>query len=262
MKITHLIIAFLMLPLIASAGTVTLSGTCPSKLVNGNASFSLSNSGNESATSLIITLHFIGNVTSNKSVQIGKIAPAQSLNVSVPVSGNGNSGTFGSYFLVAYRQDSSVFSAIFPCLIDIGNGTASQLLVNSEVVSKISGNSTVNVSVVNGGYTSINASVDLVLPIGLSAPFGSHKALLLGPSSRDGIFFPVTYPNGTGSYAGAVVVSYQENGLNHASLSTITIGTQGLKKGMQLGALLEYAVAIVFVAFVILILRARLRRKG
>lgn len=254
-------IMFIAFAAVANAGTVTLTGTCPSSVVNGSANFMLNNSGNESATNLVITLHFIGNVTSNRSVQVSSIGPSQGINATLPVSGNGSRGTFGSYFLVAYSQDSSVFSAIFPCLIDVGNGTASQVLVQSGVVRDSGNSSTVKVTLVNGGYGTVNASVDLVLPLGIAPLAETDRTVSVSSTSKNSIGFPISYAGGSGSYTGAVVASYQDKGVNYATLSAVAIDTNSKGSGIMPGTILEYAVIAVVVLFLLLIGRSLLSRR-
>ncbi|MDE1851755.1 MAG: hypothetical protein KGH69_03655 [Candidatus Micrarchaeota archaeon] len=254
-------VLFISLAAIASAGTVSLTGTCPSAIANGTASFMLNNTGNESATNLIVTLHFIGNATSNRSTQLNSIGPAQSVNIPLPVAGHGGTGTFGSYFLVVYQQDSSVFSAIFPCLIDIGNGTTSQILAQSSVARTSKNSSKVDLSMINGGYGTINASVDLVLPLGLSTRGNTNTHVDVKSTSKSTISFPVSYPEGSGIYTGAVITSYSIAGVDYATLSVVNIDTSPSSSGIAPGTLLGYAVGVVVVLFLLLIGRSLLVRR-
>jgi len=117
-RLTGCVLTLILLIGIASAGTVTLSGGCPPAVISNNAiSFSLSNSGNDSAFNLVLTPFIQTAESVNSSYAINSLGPGASAIVNVSVKNIREPGTSGAYFILEYQQGSAVFAAVFPCLV-------------------------------------------------------------------------------------------------------------------------------------------------
>ena len=242
------------------AGTVTLTGSCYHQINSNMIYFNISNSGNDTAYNPHI-IPFIQNVKTNETSYImSNIPPGGTDTVNITMENITANGSYGDYFLVAYQQGSSVFTATFPCLITFGKAAESQLLL-SYVESYSRGNYTINVTATNAGTSPVQANFSLILSPGIShsrdvsnvyiKPFEVHNALF-------NVYF-----NGSAdtSYSGAVVANYNANGTNFAAMTNIVLASVATGQHKTDYTILIYAIVIIII--VVLVLRIILvRMKG
>ena len=69
-------IALLVLSSSAYAGTVTLTGSCPNRVLGGAALFNLTNSGNDTAADVTIVPHIPGAHTASASYSVASLPPS------------------------------------------------------------------------------------------------------------------------------------------------------------------------------------------
>ena len=211
------IAAFALIWAAPSAGTVTLTGSCPVGIISGPVNyttFTLSNSGNQTASGLVIVPRLSGAGTYNSAESIQYLPPAQNVserfylyNFSVP-------GGYSESFVVEYAQGSSEFYALFPCLMYFGNRT--QSLTSIESINQ-SGN-TITVSIVNLAQYPINASVSLMVPPEFQASPAQLPAMVQ-PGSMANFSFSLRHQQlGSASYTIAAAVSYLHGGMHYSSL--------------------------------------------
>ncbi len=262
MRILYQTFALLLLIGIASAGTVTLTGTCgtyspSSKTIN----FTLSNSGNDSAYNLVITPTIPNTQTANGVSAINNLGPSARVVASFNITNILRRGTVPAYFTVAYQQGSEVFTAVFPCTMSLLNSTSSQVLLttNSSIVN---GNATVKIKVFNAGTVPVTANVSLILPPSFTYQSVRYSQVTLAQYQTANVTFSLSAPVGSqSSYSVAAAASYLQGNLSHASLVTFIIRPpQQVTAGV--GSLLLLGVGVVVAAVIVLIVLSLLRKRS
>lgn len=253
---------FLLLLGIVSAGTVTISVTCPSHVVNNSATFTIRNLGNESAYQLIIVPHFLG-IPTNYTQSLQTLYPGINETVSVPINQTSANGTVGAYLDIAYQQESSQFSSVFPCLVSFGNATSPGIIVESNVSRPSDGNGVVSTRFINLLDMNITLSSWLVLPPTFTYSNGARSVPLqqMGKATESE---NVSYPVSNSNFTGAVLATYMVGNRSYTSLSKFSINTSPLqvqKSGVPSIPILPIAVVVAVAVVVLLIIRASLKKK-
>ncbi len=245
---------------IAYAGTVTLTGTCTQQLNQNALSFSLHNSGNDSAFDVVV-VPVMGSLR-GAAYESNSLGPGRTFNFTEPIVQHAN-GSYAYYFTTSYEQGSSSFDAVFPCMARFGNNANGDIGLGYSV-SQDGMNYTVYVSVQNNGSADITDNVSLMLPqsfVYVSQPFELVNASAHGTA---GASFTVR-SSAAGSYSGAAVSNYQVNGTNIASMISIVLAPEGTAQGPVSGvsvlSLFELSSIIIIVMLLLLIARA-IARKG
>jgi hypothetical protein len=248
---------------IATAGTVTLTGSCATKsFEGGDMHFNLSNSGNDTAYNLVIT-PFLKNVRLLVPFYtVSSLGPNSNVTLDVDVNGITESGVSTGYFLTSYQQGTDVFSAVFPCLYTLGTTTSSQVLISQKNTVSSTGNATVTVSVFNAGLDQEQVNVSLMLPPVFKYTGVKSYLLEVGPSSTTNATFNLFIsPSTQGSYSVAASASYFDGNLSHATLSTFVIAAPTPSTGSLANIVMYAAFAVVIVVFALVIF-SMMRRRG
>jgi hypothetical protein len=252
-----IIISLLLSSGMASADTITLTGTCSSGLINAtndHIAFNLSNSGNGTATNILLIPQLSGASTYNGTVSANILPPDGSVLFSVPLSNFSYPGDYAENFLIEYDQGSSQFIALFPCLVPIIRGSQSPVI--AEGISN-SGGHAYNATLIDPS-SAVNATVQIIVPQELVANPTSIN-VHISPSKPSTINFNVSpIQSLVGSFTSAIETSYVLNGVHYASLQTfaVTIGSSGSNGS---GDLLLIFIAVIVAALIALIIASAVR---
>lgn len=255
-------VSLVLLAGVASAGTVTLTGVCVNPSLNSTAvNFTLTNSGNDTAYSLVMSPVVQNAQPSQNTYGANALGPQARLSLNVSFSNVNKRGARGAYFIVAYQQGGSVFTAVFPCLISFYVRTSSQVLLTPYISAGANGNTTVRVSAFNAGQGTIQANVSLMLPPTFTFRGSRNYTLALGPYQTGNVTFLLGFPLSglQASYGAAAVASYVASNLSYATLATFTISAQK-PASAALSSLILGAAALA-VLLVLALIFVSLRRK-
>lgn len=253
---------FLTLSGLAHAGTVVLTGTCQHQLNASFVSFGLTNSGNDSAYNLHIIPNIQGARLANFSYVISSLGPRGSSTINVTLTNITAKGSYGDYFLVAYQQSSSSFTALFPCLLDFKMPVQSSIIISYNI-NYTKGGEVVGVNVLNAGNQSVNASISLILP-----PYtftylpGSYQNVSIGPLQQKGVKFTLQNKfGGETSFSGAVVADYIKSGVSYAAVNSLVITSKSPYAATALSNLLLIIPAVVIAIIILLLARVFLKKR-
>jgi len=219
-------LSFLILTNIASAGTVSITGTCQSALQPGNTlNFTIINTGNDTAYNLLLTPFIFGAKAENSSYPIGSLPPNQGITTLIPLTNFSTAGTYTDYFTLAYQQGTSVFTALFPCIVNLGKPTTSGMYLTTNTTFN-KGAAIINVSLFNDVRSNFTVNVSALFPPSFS--FISQKSYLveIGPYQTKKVQFQMNYLPGSGSYTGAISESYVALNQSHSSFVSVVVSTQ------------------------------------
>ncbi|VVB76706.1 Uncharacterised protein [uncultured archaeon] len=209
----------------ASAGTVTLTGSCVRPDLAGNFMlFNISNSGNDTAYGMRIIPFIFGAAPANSTYYIDTVPPGSqhSLNVSLHNIAN---GTYSAHFVAVYQQGSEVFTVLFPCVVSFFSVTHSQIYVSPTQIRNRNGSTTVKVELYNAGSDSVAANVSLVLSPAVSVSARSHSVTIPALSSMN-VSFNVDPPSGSQvDYTAAAVAQYDKGGLGYVSQASFQLSS-------------------------------------
>ncbi len=265
MKTIFALAALLLFFGMASAGTVSLTGTCSNGVIS-NASnyttFSLLNSGNETATSLLVLPKFAGGTALNGSESLQSISPGQNRTMKFYFNNFSTPGSYAGSFTVAYSQDTSSFFVLFPCILNFVNHTSS--VVDVSGINQ-SGN-TINVSLVNLGSSTLNVRVAMLLPPEFNA-YPSNQSVALQPGAMQKVGFSFTHPPlSQVSYGIAASASYDANGLHYTTIRQSVLSfytsTPSVSPLLQYLPYIIALVVILLIIFMIVFAIIRKRRRA
>jgi hypothetical protein len=246
---------------IASAGTVTLTGSCRTMSHNMSINFTISNSGNDSAFHLVIT-PVLKNAEIQSSIYvIDSLGPDSSNTLEINVTKIDEKGISPAYFLTSYQQGTDVFSAIFPCLFTFGNVTQSQLLMTPHVSVNPNGNTTIVMSVFNAGPTPIDANVSFVAPPALAYLSNKSYQESIAPLSSKNVTFKVLFkPSLQGSFSVVSFAQYVQDNLSHTSMSSFIL-SQPSSQQAPFELIITVLAVIVIIAVAALIAFSMMRKR-
>ena len=250
------IIAVLMVLLTAgaaSAGTVTLAGTCSQNLVNSSArytTFTLSNLGNQTATQLLVVPNFGGGIPTNSSQSISSLDPGQNTIMAFRFASFSTPGSYASSYSVSYSQGTSTFFVVFPCVLDFGSQTTSLIRIYN--ISLIG--STLSMQVINLGQSAVNANITVILPQSFAiSPQNANVSF--APSASKRVSFSISHPSVSGaSYGVAASASYVSGNLHYASMQPYLLGFQPSSAGSGAASFLSQYLPYILIAAVVLLL--------
>ncbi len=242
------------------AGTVTLTGTCKTFITNNSLSFSLANSGNDSAFDLIVNPYVTGaNVVGNYSWS--RLGPGSVANFSILLSNITAKGTYVDYIVVNYQQGNGFFSALFPCWLEFGVPATSQLYLSSAFSHVNASVGLVNVTLMDAGTSSVDANVSLLVPPYVHVIGPAFISLNIAPSKLVHTKFEIDTNNLHGiAFDGVVYASYSRNGINFATQPSI-FKFAPVSSGLSIGSLIVYGTIALIVLFAIFILIVHLRNR-
>lgn len=259
-KLAVIPLLLILLTEIASAGTVSLTGTCQSNLIGGNMlNFTLVNSGNDTAYNLQLSPVISGARPQNIVYTINALAPNANTKFLIPLLNISLQGTFIDAFVATYQQGSQVFTALFPCAINMGKSTTSAVFLSVNTFSS-GGIAIMNVSALNAINTNLTVNVSALFPPSFKFITRSSYLLSLGPLQTQKVQFVVNYPASQGSYTGAVVDHYIYSNLSYASFAPIAISQSALSPKSAVSPLLLGSIAVV-AAIILLIARSILKNR-
>ncbi len=256
------IITVIMIMGMASAGTVTLTGTCSQSIINKTnnyTTFSLLNSGNETASNITIVPRIYGAMTYNSEETMQYLSPGQNKTASFYFYNFSIPGSYSDAFIVDYSQGGSIFYALFPCIQSIENATHS--LVSISDVNQ-TGN-TLRLDVVNLGQSQVNVNVSTLLPPSFSSVPESAN-ITIGPNSQKNVSFDLFYPGiSEAAYSIGLSASYIGNGMHYSVLYPFVIDFYSTKKisGPSIIFIIAGLIIIVMIALIIISV-VKNRKKG
>lgn len=243
------------------AGTVILTGTCGQTPISENHSynsFSLLNSGNETATDLILVPDFsVGNPV-NLSESIPAITPGQNItedfyfrNLSMP-------GSYAGSYGLSYTQGASSFFTTFPCIINVIRPTVSLIRILSINVS----GGTLTISLANVGESPISANVSLILPQSFHS-IPQNLTVSMSPSETTNVSFAISHPKLSNvEYPLAAYASFALGGLHYATLGTYTLNLYAKQGIFSPQYLIFEVLALVMVIMISLIAFSIFRKRN
>ncbi len=243
----------------AYAGTVTLTGTCTQKSGQSTLAFGLLNSGNDTALDVVIT----PNTRSGQKMSeyaVNSIQPQHSVSIDVQLPPNLENGSYVDYFTVVYGQSDSVFSTVFPCVVNIGESTSGNVLLNY-TVSYSGKTDTVNVSAYNKGATGITDNISMILPPSFTYLSPTYAMISISPFGYGNASFKIEN-NVFGSYSGAVVSEYLAGNASHATMKEIVLVAQVAHGSMDIYDIFYTGAITLIAVMLVLILRAFAIRKN
>ncbi|MGI0141053.1 MAG: hypothetical protein ACREBF_00150 [Candidatus Micrarchaeales archaeon] len=256
MRTAHIgLIAIVLLLGIANAGTVTLTASCSTNLQPGNVlNFSIINTGNDTAYNLLFTPMIHGAQPENQTYTLTSLSPNVKTLIPVELVNRTRTGTYVDSFTLAYQQGTQTFTALFPCMVNLGQPTTSGVYLNVNTTSG-NGMATVNVSVFNGVQNDFTVNVSALVPPSISFASAPNYIVQIGPYQTKHVVFALTYPQGVASYGGAIVSHYIYNNLSYSNLVSISIANAPKNTTGSISTTLIGATALVVVV-VLLIARS------
>lgn len=246
----------LMLFSITTADTVTLTGSCLTQNVvnqsNNHIDFGISNSGNGTATNLVLVPAIGGASSLNTTQTIPLIGPGGSYVVKFYLNNFTVPGSYADYFLTRYSQGSSTFVTFFPCMVNMQRVAPSLLTISN--LSK-SGNR-LSVKLVNLARYPIRASLHIQTPPTFSLS-NSDVNITVPAYAQINLSTNLTTPQYTNAvFPLAASVSYTNGSTHYATLqvTTISFGSTGSTSPTAPSSSVDTVSIIIIVAILILLL--------
>ncbi len=261
-RLTECLLVFILVIGMVSAGTVTLSGGCTPTVINSNTiTFTLSNSGNDSAFNMVLTPFIQTAQATNSTYSINSLGPGGSATINVSVTKVGEPGTSGAYFVLEYQQGTSVFAAVFPCLVHFFSASSSAVLLTENSTVYKNGTALAKVTAINEAGIPIAANVSLVIPPSFSYLSSKFHVVNLTSFGSANVTFALSYPAGqVASYSAAAFVHYLQNGTSYAYFIPFVIKPPPLTSSYA-PTLIEGGAAAAVVIVILLIAASLMRKK-
>ncbi len=267
MKFLVIFLAILMIGAV-SASTVTLTGTCYSGIISDKSNyiqFNLTNSGDGTATNLVITPIIEGARPNNTTISIPLVKPNTTYAEKVYMWNFTTVGSYVERFVVRYDQGTQQFTTVFPCLAYFFKGAQSQLTITA--LGKNTSGVYVNISNV-AGYP-ISAVATVYAPASFSVAPQSRNITVDGFGTGKASFVVVPPQYSDAEFPIAVGISYINGGVHYATLAITTITFAGnpsskLQLGnilLLLGLLATIVIIIILIIISIIINRRKKRRE-
>lgn len=240
---------------LAFGSTVTLTGTCYSKLINASNNYmvlNITNSGNGTATNLLIEPSIQG-ATTNTSILLPIVAPSSTYMEKIYLQNFTLPGSYVENFVTRYSQGSSTFITLFPCLININQNAPSALGITSlELKNKI-----IKVNISNIANYPITAQVSVFTPPSFTV-FNSTKNITINKDSNSNISFSISTPQYTNAqFPIAVAVSYINSNVHYSTLAVSSIsfggGTGSIASILEGNGILFVILAIIIIIIALII---------
>ncbi len=243
-----------------SSSVVTLTGGCPLYVINSSRSyitFNVTNTGNGTASDLLISASFPGITTINATQVIPTVAPGVKYSKEFPLTHLIGQGSYAVNINATYVQGGSNYATVFPCIIYIGSLSGGPLI---ERVS-VTGNR-MYVNVTNTAPQSIEAQVTAVVPPEFTVK-NSTKALTIAADGKASTYFDIITPSfSDASFPVIGELSYEYNNNHYAQMANgaLTFGAQvATTSGGGLGPVLWALVIIVIIVLVLIVISLILR---
>ena len=239
----------------AAAGTVTLTGSCVSRVLNGNTvQFGIINSGNDSAYSMLLAPVISGATPTSPIYNISALGPGEQKTINVTLENPLLRGAYVGYFIATYDQGAgSTFTAAFPCILYFYNTTISQILLSTNESLLSNGTVSVKVTATNAGSDAVNANVSIIVPPTLSQVSSPSFEVTLAPyATKTVTFYLTSLSTDQAAYGAAAAASYTAGGLGYAVLSKFVVSFEKTSSG-GVGDLLVVAVIAVIIVLLALL---------
>lgn len=214
-----ILIAFIV-PL-SAASTVTLTGGCPLYLINSSRSyitFNITNTGNGTASDLLVSAVFPGIDAHNQTQVIPTVAPNTNYARYFHLDKLIGQGSYAVNINATYVQSGSNYATVFPCIIYIGSLSGGPLLETVTVKGD-----RMNVSITNTAPQTIEAQVTAVVPPSFSVK-NATKAVTITPDGRASVTFDVVTPNyNDASFPLIGELSYEANSTHYAQMASAAL---------------------------------------
>jgi hypothetical protein len=249
------------------ASIVTLTGACNSAYINkGYLNFSIINKGNGTAYNLVLTPVIPEANLNQTQYNIGNLTPnsIKYLHIRIPNS-NLLNGSYANYVIAAYGQGTGEsFTAIFPCIISIGNVSQASVITSAKISRK--GNfDYINTTIFNEYKFPINVTVSVLLPPSFNFEGQSTKNISIGAYQEINTTFKISFPIENSSYSGAVTSQYLFQNKHYATIAFFIINTSQIPPAigpLSINNLLIIIVAVIIILLIILMARIFLRNKA
>ncbi len=244
--------------LMASASTVTLTSSC-SNIAVGNSgkyvNFTISNSGDGTATSMILTAAQQG-LYSNTVNNVTSLPPGSAETFRFYLTNVTYPGSYGFGVYALYMQGQQSFIVSFPCVVSFMNSSGSQLAITNASVA----NRQITAQVMNLARHSINATTYFIAsPItGLST---NPTAFSIAAGDLHPIKAEVAVSKLNITVPVAILVTYVENNMSYTSMSTVNVSLTS-SNGFDLTTMVLVAIIAVVVALIIASIAATIRKRG
>ncbi len=250
---------------IASAGTVTFIGTCTQNVTSQNhLSFNISNIGNDTAYTIRMN-PVVAGASQPPAFTANSLGPGQHYTFSLNLTNVTALGSYVDYIPVTYQQGPATFTAIFPCLLNFGPIARANSVLSYQL-NNTNGQYQINASVYNFGNYTFNASVSLILPQGFI--FLSPRSVNLTVPSLETkyVHFLLSNP-GPGPSSGVIESQYVNDGIHYAGMEDIefanaaSVSAGSSSISLSRSDLFALAAVLIVILFVVLIIRAQLRKR-
>ena len=240
--------------LLAGASTVTLTGSCYSNVINQSnnyITFNLANSGNGTATNLLIEPIIEGAAAENSTILIPLVAPGGRYSERVYLSNFTMPGSYAERFIARYSQGGTTFTTLFPCIAYIGRNA--QSLIGITGLSARGGTLDVNMS--NIADYPIIANISIFAPPSFSFTNGTRSVTISRYSVSNASFTFSSPKYSNAEFPVAVAISYSSNGVHYSTLAitSISYGSGGLASAQGGSWILLAAIGFVVAAVLALI---------
>lgn len=247
---------------IANAGTLSLTGNQVLNLQPGNVlNFTLSSSGNDTAYNLILSPTISGAQSEKAFYSVASLPPNSRAFFNIGLLNITEQGTFADAFAVSYQQGTQAFTAMFPCIVNIGKPTTSSIYLTVNATSS-KGVATINVTVFNAVRSNYTVNVTALVPPTFSFSSNKKYTLDLGPYEKRNVQFIVTYPLSQASYTAAIASQYILGNTSYANIEPINIVTAQLSQPTQSPSVTLIIIAAVAIAIILLIARSYLKSRS
>ncbi len=250
---------------LSSASTVTLTGGCPSYIINSSNSyiaFNVTNTGNGAASDLTMSISFQGLSAANSTQVIALVSPNSSYTRKFPLSNVIGLGSYAVNVNATYVQSGSTYGTVFPCIVHIGSLAGGPLVA----VASVKGNR-LYLNVTNNAQQEIQANVVAVVPPGFKVA-NSTEVVNVPSNGKADVYFDVASPSYTdASFPLTGELSYEYQGYHYAQIASAAIvfgssGTGGGSGILGIGIVGLALIAIVVVILALIVLSVIFRRKG
>ncbi len=264
MRVLFLLISIVILTGIAAASTVTLTGTCYSKIINQTnnyITFNLTNSGNGTATNFLIEPIIDGANSLNSTLLIPLVAPGSTYSERVYLTNFTTPGSYVQRFVTRYSQGTSTFVTLFPCLVNIGQNAQSILAITN--LSQSSKGNNISFSISNIANYPISAQVSVYAPPDFSIQ-NSTRNISFSQYSSTGASFEFTKPQYTNAeFPIVIAASYTAKDVHYATLAvtTISFGGPAATSAPTSNILLFLIITLIVIILVLIIISVMKKRK-
>ena len=267
MWMKQLLIAFVALAALfgySGASTVTLTGTCTGQTLTANNStlyFYLSNTGDGTATNLLIVPRLFGLSTYEQSENLSALGSSSNVSFAFHTSDFSYPGTYVGGFLLEYDQGSSQYLSTFPCMYSVLNSTRSLLSVQSSNITP----KRLTLSLASLSSVPLNVTAFVLAPPTFTIN-PANLTLRMPPDSISTMLFNITSPHISGaSFTISAIISYVSGGRHYGYLLNnvllFPVGSGGSHPAYLLIALIAGIVAVILVLIAVALVKRRGEKK-